>query len=61
MSGFKNTKKRSPESESDWENRFWDAYNKGKGNWIFNNCPPPTDPEFKHHCPPQYLSLFGVT
>ena len=31
MSGFENTKKRSPESESDWENRFWDAYSKEKG------------------------------
>jgi len=43
-----------------WEARA-NTYNKGKGNWIFKNCPPPTDPEFKHHCPPQYLHLFGVT
>ena len=44
-----------------WEARA-KTYNMGKGNWIFKaNCPPPTDPEFKHHCPPQYLSLFGVT
>ena len=43
-----------------WEARA-NTYDKGKGNWIFKNCPPPTDPEFKHHCPPQYLSLFGVT
>jgi hypothetical protein len=37
------------------------AYDMGKGNWIFANCPKPDDPEFKHHCPPKYLSLFGVT
>ena len=43
-----------------WEARA-NTYNKGKGNWIFKNCPPPTDPEFKHHCPSQYLHLFGVT
>ena len=45
---------------SKWEARA-KAYDYGKNKWIFNNCPPPTDPEFKHHCPPQYLSLFGVT
>jgi hypothetical protein len=45
---------------SKWEARA-KAYDMGKGNWIFANCPKPDDPEFKHHCPPKYLSLFGVT
>ena len=45
---------------SKWEARA-KAYDYGKNKWIFNNCPPPTDPEFKHHCPSQYLHLFGVT
>ena len=45
---------------SRWEARA-KAYDMGKGNWIFANCPKPNDPEFKHHCPPKYLSLFGVT
>ena len=45
---------------SRWEARA-KTYDMGKGNWIFKNCPPPTDPEFKHHCPSQYLHLFGVT
>jgi len=63
---FKNiTTENKVASEVDPVRTRWEArantYNKGKGNWIFNNCPPPTDPEFKHHCPPQYLSLFGVT
>ena len=44
---------------SKWEARAR-AYDMGKGNWIFNNCPNPNDPEFKHHCPLKYLSLFGV-
>ena len=44
---------------SRWEARA-KAYDMGKGNWIFANCPKPDDPEFKHHCPPKYLSLFGV-
>ena len=43
-----------------WEARA-NTYNKGKGNWIFKNCPPPSDPEFRFHCPSQYLHLFGVT
>ena len=44
-----------------WEARA-KTYNMGKGNWIFKaNCPPPTDPEFRFHCPSQYLHLFGVT
>ena len=45
---------------SRWEARA-KAFNYGKGNWIFKNCPPPDDPEFRHHCPAQYLHLFGVT
>jgi len=45
---------------SRWEARA-KAFNYGKGNWIFKNCPPPDDPEFRHHCPSQYLHLFGVT
>ena len=42
-----------------WEARAR-AYDMGKGNWIFKNCPNPNDPEFKHHCPLKYLNLFGV-
>jgi len=45
---------------SRWEARA-KAFNYGKGNWIFKNCPPPDDPDFRQHCPQQYLHLFGVT
>ena len=45
---------------SKWEARA-KAYDYGKNKWIFKNCPPPNDSEFKHHCPAQYLHLFGVT
>ena len=45
---------------SRWEARA-KTYDMGKGNWIFKNCPPPSDPEFRYHCPSQYLHLFGVT
>ena len=45
---------------SRWEARA-KSYDYGKNSWIFKNCPPPDDPDFKHHCPSQYLHLFGVT
>ena len=59
------TKEMATAAIHDPERTKWEAraktYNMGKGNWIFKaNCPPPTDPEFKHHCPLKYLSLFGV-
>jgi len=59
------TKENKVAAEVDPVRTKWEAraktYNMGKGNWIFKaNCPPPTDPEFKHHCPLKYLSLFGV-
>ena len=45
---------------SRWEARA-KAYDYGKNSWIFKNCPPPNDPDFRQHCPQQYLHLFGVT
>ena len=45
---------------SRWEARA-KSYDYGKNSWIFKNCPPPDDPDFRQHCPSQYLHLFGVT
>ena len=50
----------------DPERSMWEAraksYNFGSNNWIFKSkCPPPDDPDFRHHCPAKYLHLFGVT
>jgi len=45
---------------SRWEARA-KSYDYGKNSWIFKNCPPPDDPDFRQHCPQQYLHLFGVT
>jgi hypothetical protein len=53
-------------AEVDPERSMWEAraksYNFGSNNWIFKSkCPPPDDPDFRHHCPAKYLHLFGVT
>jgi len=63
---FKNiTKENKVAAQVDPVRSRWEAraksYDYGKNSWIFKNCPPPDDPDFKHHCPSQYLHLFGVT